>query len=293
MKVLILNAWSNGAIHNVTYPIINELQDVNIEYYGVFDKSFMGINLENYDIIHFPYFLNYFDFINEGLILKPKNKPIVVNIHHICHFRLNQVKDVIKIINPQKIITHDKFTVRQLGQIGITNVVYIPQVFDHTKFHHMPSPKEFTVGYLGKDPILKRFKVIDEACKLANVNCIKRGRDVKYEWENYEPFDTILNFYKNISCYIVASFDEAGPLPPQEALLCGKPVITTHVGMMENLIQNNYNGLFTDGSAKDIAKKILYMKNNYEKFYNNCKTHNLPKVKDIAPLWREVWQELV
>jgi len=56
-----------------------------------------------------------------------------------------------------------------------------------------------------------------------------------------------------------------------EAMACGLPCIVTEISGSRELIENDFNGLYTDGSSYDIASKILLVKNSDKKvmFMNN------------------------
>ena len=56
--------------------------------------------------------------------------------------------------------------------------------------------------------------------------------------------------------FVMASTSEGGPRSALEAMACGMPVIATRVGVMPEVIEDGENGLFTDGSPKDIAAKV-------------------------------------
>ncbi len=55
--------------------------------------------------------------------------------------------------------------------------------------------------------------------------------------------------------FIMNSVSEGGPRSALEAMALGLPVLTTRVGVMPDLIQDGVNGMFTDGTAADIAAK--------------------------------------
>src|SRR3989304_7844220 len=114
--------------------------------------------------------------------------------------------------------------------------------------------------------------------------------------EKYAPDEDLLATYRNMSCYVVASFNDGGPLPPQEALLCGRPVVTTHVGMMPQVVREGCNGEFHDGSAIDMARAIKHVKANYDKYYGFIERNRedmLPKIEDVATRWVKMWEDVL
>lgn len=55
--------------------------------------------------------------------------------------------------------------------------------------------------------------------------------------------------------FIMNSKSEGNPRVAIEAMACGVPVLATRVGIMPDVIIDGVNGVFTDGTAKDIAAK--------------------------------------
>jgi glycosyltransferase involved in cell wall biosynthesis len=57
--------------------------------------------------------------------------------------------------------------------------------------------------------------------------------------------------------FVMNSRSEGGPRSALEAMGMGMPVIATPVGVMPEVIEDNVNGLFTDGSKGDLRRKIM------------------------------------
>lgn len=55
--------------------------------------------------------------------------------------------------------------------------------------------------------------------------------------------------------FVMNSKSEGNPRVAIEAMALGIPVLATKVGIMPDVIEDGVNGMFTDGTAKDIAKK--------------------------------------
>ncbi|MBI2676577.1 MAG: glycosyltransferase [Candidatus Yanofskybacteria bacterium] len=65
--------------------------------------------------------------------------------------------------------------------------------------------------------------------------------------------------YNSAKIFVNPSFNEGGPRVALEAMACGLPVITTRVGIMNDLIKDGENGLFAGWEPKAIAEKITYL----------------------------------
>jgi glycosyltransferase involved in cell wall biosynthesis len=77
---------------------------------------------------------------------------------------------------------------------------------------------------------------------------------------------------RRISAYVCASKSEGTPNPALEALACGRPVITTRVGITWQLIREGKTGLFVERSADDIAQAIERVKTwNREGTTTHCR----------------------
>jgi len=65
--------------------------------------------------------------------------------------------------------------------------------------------------------------------------------------------------------FVMNSFSEGGPRVALEAMACGLPVIATKVGVLPDVIKDGENGIFTDGTAMDLAIKIRALLDDEQK----------------------------
>ena len=100
-------------------------------------------------------------------------------------------------------------------------------------------------------------------------------------------------FFSRIHCYVNASFCEGGPLPPQQALLCGRPVITTRTGFIESLVSPGWNGHFFDGSVTDLFTAINSVREDYEGLARRAAEIRLPTVSAVSAHYLTLWQKVV
>jgi hypothetical protein len=138
---------------------------------------------------------------------------------------------------------------------GVDTDVFVPQ----------PSPEQFTVGWTGNsrasgevighpDADIKGLEIIRRACDLARVPLV--SLDTGY-CDPVPHDDMPEKFYRKISLYACASEAEGTPNPPLEAMACGRPVVTTPVGLMPKII-NGCNGTICERTPESIAKAIIY-----------------------------------
>lgn len=70
------------------------------------------------------------------------------------------------------------------------------------------------------------------------------------------PHDQMGQFYRDNHVLICASLREGGPLPIIESLACGRPVITTKVGIVPEVVEDGENGFLFSRSKSELRKII-------------------------------------
>lgn len=110
------------------------------------------------------------------------------------------------------------------------NVVYIPNGVDTKLFN-----RKFVVGFVGHDMDRsdhKGFNLIKQACDELGLKLID-----SYQWRRVgvKSQKVMPNFYKGIDCLALASRSEGCNNPTLEALAMNKPVISTNVGIAQEL----------------------------------------------------------
>ncbi len=58
------------------------------------------------------------------------------------------------------------------------------------------------------------------------------------------------------SCFNLCESTRGGPLPVVESLACGRPVITTAVGIVPEIVANGENGIIIERNRSDLRDAI-------------------------------------
>lgn len=129
---------------------------------------------------------------------------------------------------------------------------------DTTRFSPRPLPATVRFGWTGNSGAtrattggadIKGLSIIREAAALASAAL------VTHDIAEKPPLlhEAMPSWYAAISAYICASGIEGTPNPVLEAMACGRPVITTRVGLTRRIVAHGVNGLFVDRTAESIA----------------------------------------
>ncbi|MBF0268015.1 MAG: glycosyltransferase family 4 protein [Alphaproteobacteria bacterium] len=93
---------------------------------------------------------------------------------------------------------------------------------------------------------------------------VKRGLEainVPYVHHNLPQADMVADAFRALDLYIVASREEGGPKAVLESLASGVPLVTTRVGMAQDVVEDGVNGFLVDkpdaGLLADRAAALL------------------------------------
>lgn len=150
---------------------------------------------------------------------------------------------------------------------------------DHAAFKSLPPApvKKYDVAFCarlvankGLDRLLRAIAkiprvtllVIGDGPERAACEALCTQLDIRerVEFRGWLPMqDDVLRAISSAKTFVMNSLSEGGPRIALEAMAIGLPIITTRVGVMEDVIEENVNGLFTTGTPDDLAMKIATM----------------------------------
>jgi len=104
-----------------------------------------------------------------------------------------------------------------------------------------------------------------------------------------KSYSEIVNYYHALDYYIIASRVEGGPLAILECFATKVPFVTTKVGMVNDIIKNNYNGLISEiedvESLKGNLIKLIEDNNFKEEIvkngYNTVKNYDWSIITEV------------
>ena len=121
--------------------------------------------------------------------------------------------------------------------------------------------EDFYVGYSGSkshDWRKGTTEFILPATKLAGAE----NRLAMLSTGSYIPLEEMPEFYRSLDCYVCASSSEGMSLSVLEAAATGLPIISTRCSGTDEMFVDKENCLLVDRDMREIAYRILYLKNN-------------------------------
>ena len=293
-KVALVTGYPNGAIHQVMRALQVGLKahDVESDLINVYDAQERN-RLIHYDLVHLGYF-GYEPHVQEAL----SNVPWTANVWHIPLMTNENgqamfddaYSNSFRQYTSSRFFVSEPMTLQQLGQLGRTDVTYAPIIFDATLFKVLPPPEgAFTVGVFANDYPSKRLHIIEQGCKAADVKYLPVVTPQNRKSYTLNPLTDV---YAKIHVLAHASFVDTDSLPVREALLCGRPVITTRNCGMHDIINGN-NGMFFDGSAADFAAKVSYVRACYREMSAAAPRTPMADPTIVATTYLDIWKGLL
>lgn len=134
-------------------------------------------------------------------------------------------------------------------------------------FTAAPLPAQFVAGWVGNSggpktagwqPDLKGVRILRAACEAARAPLVTRDLQDGGIW----PHERMPAFYAGVSVVLCGSSSEGTPNPVLEAMACGRPVITTDVGIVRSgLVEHGVNGYVVDRTPAAFAAALGRLSN--------------------------------
>ena len=136
---------------------------------------------------------------------------------------------------------------------------------------------------------MKNWEVVKRsAAKLEDIVELRIATDL--------PRKSMPDFYRGLDVLVVSSRSEGGPLPLMEALCCGTPVVTTHVGLADLHVQHGHNGWFFDGEDGGLLRRLKWLARNPSAIEAaGLAAASTPFIRwpDTAPFWRNFFDSVL
>ncbi len=180
-----------------------------------------------------------------------------------------------------------------------SNVFYIPNgvdLFLFYKYKEISTDKTKLRLGICSSTIRKEHKGYNEILLIVN-ELKKHNIDVEHNSIIANPYDKktiiendkLIDYYNNnIDIFFCLSESETAPQPCLEALACGKIVITTHVGLMTDIIINNHNGYLIEDrtNIKNIVNIIIEYNNKSDDEKKNMSRNAIESVQKYS--WKNM-----
>ena len=113
---------------------------------------------------------------------------------------------------------------------------------------------------------------------------------------NFEEMDS---FYNEIDLYICVSRSEGASTPIREALSCGRPILSTNVGDVPDIIKSNYNGwIIPEWTLGATVENLLFLNTN-RNILKACALNARKSILDswtwerVAPYWLTAFEAVI
>lgn len=161
-----------------------------------------------------------------------------------------------------------------------------PSGVDMERFTLRAYPETFTAGWAGNSRAdggtdLKGLPIIEEACRLAGMPLKVADRH-----DAPVPFEQMPDWYGGISVLLCASLAEGTPNPVLEALACGRPVISTDVGIVREALASGAVGEVVERTPEAFARSLTRLREQWppsDDFSSRC--------REAASRW--AWERVV
>ncbi len=236
--------------HHVTQMVVHKGDQIP----EGFDRS-----LRDFDIAHFWNIPSVPPFYEQLEI------PFGVTIHGFMYGAEERYFKMLRELTPDWIHVMDEFTLQRLGQENFYST-YTPQCITTAGWKRAPEAEapEKSIGYLGDDPTFDHFETIEAIAKEVGIPCF--GHNASDLWLSK---DQVRAHLVKMAIFVNCNFGACGPVTAQEAMMLGRPVLTTPTTTMIELMTPGFHGEFFDGSVEDGVRKVkdMFEHTNYNRYH--------------------------
>lgn len=154
--------------------------------------------------------------------------------------------------------------------------IFVPKNIERFEYQNIKD-REIIIGWVGNSNWNYNneekidYKGYHTIFKKAIEELVKEGYDIRMYCadrnEKWIPRNEMPEYYKEIDVYICTSLMEGTPNPVLEAMATGVPVITTDVGIVNDILgKEQQNFIINERSIQAIKDKVKYLYNNRELF---------------------------
>ncbi|MDO8669477.1 MAG: glycosyltransferase [Candidatus Buchananbacteria bacterium] len=269
-KILLIPNVPNWAFDNNAKQLKKRLEkfyDFDIKYHDYFKEN-KKVNLKKYDCI-FLFFWPALDLILKHLTPEEAQDKLITGVFSYNSWagRKRYAQSQFKrcrglIINNKKIAS--------LFKSSNYETFFIPKLVDDDLFYYKktksPASDKLVVGWVGNPNHAGRnykgyWNILLPVCQKNN-SWIEL--QTAFQKNNFIAHDKMNDFYNSIDVLVCVSRGETGPNTVLEAGLCKRAVVSTKVGVVAEIIKNNYSGLIIKRNKKSLEKAL-------KKLYDNRK----------------------
>jgi glycosyltransferase involved in cell wall biosynthesis len=153
-------------------------------------------------------------------------------------------------------------SIKTIYETVSSNVYFANMAYDQNFFNRL-SPKiennkrEFIIGWTGQAS--RDFKGYYTHIVPAIEIVQKKYPHIKLKSRFSGPIETLPRFYDDVDLVVIASDADAGPFLFCEASLMSIPCISTKIGMVQDVLVHNLNGIYIDKNIDEIVSKIIHL----------------------------------
>ena len=265
-RVLLIADVEGWAYDIIAKSIANRFRKyiAEIVYFRDLIDRKVSVNTDEYDVI-FAFFW-YDMFLRGNLLGKVDSTKICVDVqsHNSWLKRKIKVEEVNRILKGFSAVGFSsKKLMRKFPELE--EKYYTPSGYDPVRFKPTPLPSfegKLKICWAG-DPESSHHGDVKGYYEYI-LPAVKRFNDVELitaSKQNRIPHNQMGSFYSKGHVYLNFSSSEGTPMPLLESMACGRPIITTNVGISEEVV-NDKNGWIVPRNIDSLVGAIEDCKNN-------------------------------